>query len=153
MKNIQIKSRPNRKTEKKGRENEDITDINDVKYTIADIRFEFERAVSDLAYVNAESRKLSKNESIAEDVVGRLTYSKDTWKDIGNPAASLKEIIEGAKKFDYEDEFFHELKRVTPRYPFSYGDEIDPSVSNEIKGIDGSGLRDTQEKVGSSYGN
>lgn len=143
--------RPNRTTGKKGRPDEDITDVNDVKYTIADIRFEFERAVSDLAYVNAESRKLSKNESIAEDVVGRLTYSKDTWKDISNPAASLKQITEDASKFDYEDEFFHELKRVTPRYPFSYGNEIDPSVSNDIK-TKGVGLRDAWLEIGGSYG-
>ena len=145
--------RPNRKTGKKGRPDEDITDVNDVKYTIADIRLEFERAVSDLAYVNAESRKLSKNENIAEDVVGRLTYSKDTWKDISNPAASLKQIKEDANKFDYEDEFFHHLKDITPRYPFSYGDQIDPSINNNIKSsIDGSGLKDTWKKVGSSYG-
>lgn len=143
--------RPNRKTGKEARPDEDITDVNDVKYTIADIRLEFERAVSDLAYVNAESRKLSKNESIAQDVVGRLTYSKDTLQDISNPAASLKQITEDANKFDYEDEFFHELKRVTPRYPFSYGNEIDLSVSNDIKAGD-IGLRDAWLEIGGSYG-
>lgn len=146
------KIRPDRTTGKKGRKDEDITDINDVKYTIADIRLEFERAVSDLAYVNAEGRKLSKNESVAQDIVGKLTYSKDTWKDISTPAASLKQITEDANKFDYEDEFFHHLKDITPRYPFSYGNEIDESVNNDIKGMGVYGLRDTWRKVGGSYG-
>jgi hypothetical protein len=144
------KIRPDRKNNKEGRS--EVDDINDVKYTIADIRLEFERAVSDLAYVNAEGRKLSKNESMAQDIVGKLTYSKDTWKDISAPAASLKQITEDANKFDYEDEFFHHLKDITPRYPFSYGNEIDESVSNDIKGMGVYGLRDTWRKVGGSYG-
>ena len=151
------KIRPDRRIKKEGRS--EVRDISDVKYSVRDIRFEFERAVSDLAYVNAEGRKLSKDEDLADNTIGRITFGNDTVKEQlekikegKDVPFSLKEIAANANNFDYEGEFFHHLKDFTPRYPFSYGDAIDPSISNDIKAGLVYGLRDTWKKVGGSYG-
>lgn len=123
-----------------------------LEYNVRDIRNEFEKSVSDLAYVNVESKKVKEDEGLPEELITLLGYGIDSKINIGSKASSIKEIKENEKTFDYKNRFFGEMKRYGNRYGASYGDRIDPSISNNIRSRDGQGLRDVWNEVASSYG-
>lgn len=125
----------------------------DLEYGIRDIRSEFEKSVSDLAYVNKERKKLEEDKNIASDILNKIAYSTHSNKDVTKKALSIDQIKASEKNFNYKDNFFGELSAYTPRYSVAYGDRIDESVSNNIRSNDGHGLRDVWNKIAASYGN